>query len=41
MAEENKSRAAEPEKEISRRAFFSKVGLGSIGLAAAGTMSFA
>lgn len=41
MAEENKSRPAESEKEISRRAFFTKVGLGSIGLATAGTMSFA
>lgn len=41
MAEDGKSRPVESEKEISRRAFFTRVGLGSLGLATAGTLSFA
>lgn len=41
MAEDSKSRTAETEQELSRRAFFSRVGLGSLGLATAGTLSFA
>lgn len=41
MAEDSKSRPAETEQEISRRAFFTRLGLGSLGLATAGTLSFA
>ena len=41
MAEENKLKPAGSEQEISRRAFFTRLGMGSIGLATAGTLSFA
>lgn len=41
MAEENKVKSAGSEQEISRRAFFTRLGMGSIGLATAGTLSFA
>ncbi|HUY81673.1 MAG TPA: ubiquinol-cytochrome c reductase iron-sulfur subunit [Acidobacteriaceae bacterium] len=41
MADEEKPDSPESEKEISRRAFFTRVGLGSLGIAAAGTLTFA
>lgn len=41
MAEDKKSQPAEKEQNISRRAFFTRLGLGSLGLATAGTLSFA
>ncbi len=41
VAEENKPKSPETEQEISRRSFFTKVGLGSLGIASAGTLAFA
>ncbi len=41
MAEENKPKSSETEQEISRRSFFTKMGLGSLGIASAGTLAFA
>ena len=41
MAEKRKDMTAGPREEFDRRAFFAKVGIGSLGIAAAGTMAFA
>lgn len=41
MADEKKSTPPPAEQEISRRNFFSRLGLGSLGVAAAGTLTFA
>lgn len=41
MAGENKTTPTETDKEFSRRALFIRLGLGSLGIAAAGTLSFA
>ncbi len=41
MAEEKKTTRPETEQEISRRSFFTKMGLGSLGIASAGTLAFA
>jgi cytochrome b6-f complex iron-sulfur subunit len=40
MSEETKITPAEPGKEIDRRTFFTKLGLGSLSIAAAGTAAF-
>lgn len=40
MSEEKKNTPAEPGKEFDRRAFFVKLGLGSLSIAAAGTAAF-
>jgi cytochrome b6-f complex iron-sulfur subunit len=41
MPDEKKTEAASAVREIDRRAFFAKIGLGSLGIAAAGTAAFA
>jgi cytochrome b6-f complex iron-sulfur subunit len=41
MQDENKTEAAETEKGFDRRAFFVRLGLGSLGIATAGTAAFA
>ncbi|HEV2274643.1 MAG TPA: ubiquinol-cytochrome c reductase iron-sulfur subunit [Acidobacteriaceae bacterium] len=41
MADESKSIPPENAQEISRRKFFTRMGVGSLGIAAAGTLSFA
>ena len=41
MPDEKQNEAAFPKRELDRRAFFAKIGLGSLGLAAAGTTGFA
>lgn len=41
MEQEKKQKPGEQDQEISRRAFFSKLGIGSLGLATVGTLSFA
>jgi cytochrome b6-f complex iron-sulfur subunit len=41
MPDEKQHEAAIPKRELDRRAFFAKIGLGSLGLAAAGTAGFA
>ena len=41
MADDSKFRTAETAQEVSRRAFFTRLGLGSLGLATVGTLSFA
>lgn len=40
MSEEKKNTPAEPGNDVNRRAFFVKLGLGSLGIAAAGTAAF-
>ncbi len=40
MSEEKKITPAEPGNDVNRRAFFVKLGLGSLGIAAAGTAAF-
>jgi cytochrome b6-f complex iron-sulfur subunit len=40
MSDEKKNTAAEPGKEFDRRAFFVKLGLGSLSIATAGTAAF-
>ncbi len=40
MAEDSKPGSAQPERKVDRRAFFARLGLSSLGLAAAGTLSF-
>ena len=41
MSEEKQAASAEPGKDFNRRAFFAKLGLGSLSIAAAGTAAFA
>ncbi len=41
MEQDRKQKPGELQQEISRRAFFTKLGIGSLGLATAGTLSFA
>lgn len=41
MSEEKQIEPQQPDKEFDRRAFFVKLGLGSLGIAAAGTAAFA
>src|SRR5450755_1954304 len=41
MPDEKKTETAPSVREIDRRAFFAKIGLGSLGIAAAGTAAFA
>ena len=41
MSDEKQHDSPSPAREINRRAFFTKIGLGSLGIAAAGTAGFA
>lgn len=41
MSDDGKPNPPESEQEISRRAFFTRLGLGSLGIAAVGTLTFA
>lgn len=41
MGQKDKQKPGESEQEISRRDFFAKLGIGSLGLATVGTLSFA
>ncbi len=41
MPDEKQPESSSPARELDRRAFFAKIGLGSLGIAAAGTAAFA